>query len=75
LLKKEKEQNEAIKKQKIKDVEYWAMALKEEEKLAIEKYCQEKGVEEMSLIQKAIEDRHHKELKFKKTLESAYPHF
>lgn len=60
-----------MKKKKIKDVEFWTQALKEEEKIAIELYCSEKGEQEMQLIQKAILDRHNKELNFKKTLESS----
>ncbi len=39
MLKKEKEQFEAEKKKKLKDVEYWARAIREDEKVAIEKYC------------------------------------
>ena len=54
-----------MKKLKIKDVEYWALAVKEEEKVAIEKYCNEHGEEEMKNIQKAIQDRHKKELLIK----------
>lgn len=47
LLKKEKEQIEQEKKKKLKDVEFWARAVKEEEKTAIEKYCEKYGEEEM----------------------------
>lgn len=47
LLKKEKEQFEAEKKKKLRDVRYWARAVREEEKIAIEKYCEEHGEEEM----------------------------
>lgn len=75
LLRREKEAIEAEKKKKLKDVEYWARAVREEEKLAIEKYCQEHGEEEMKQIKKAIEDRHEKELKMKQALEKAYPAF
>jgi hypothetical protein len=35
LLRKEKEAFEAEKKKKIKEVEYWARAIREEEKIAI----------------------------------------
>lgn len=73
MLRKEKEAFETQKKQKLKDVEYWARAIREEEKLAIEKYCQEHGEEEMKQIQKAIQDRHEKELKMKQSLEKAFP--
>jgi hypothetical protein len=65
LLKKEKEAFEGEKQKKIKDVEYWARAVREEEKTAIEKYAKEHGEEEMKQIQKAIRERHEKELKLK----------
>jgi len=54
LLRKEKEQNEVVKHQKLKEVKYWAKSVKEEEKVAIEKYCVEHGEEEMKNILKAI---------------------
>jgi hypothetical protein len=38
-LRKEKEAFENEKKKKTKDVEYWAKSLREEEKVATEKYC------------------------------------
>jgi uncharacterized membrane protein YcaP (DUF421 family) len=47
LLKKEKEAFEGEKQKKLKDVEYWARAVREEEKVAIEKYAQEHGEREM----------------------------
>jgi hypothetical protein len=47
LLKKEKEAFEGEKQKKLKDVEYWARAVREEERLAIEKYAKEHGEEEM----------------------------
>jgi hypothetical protein len=75
LLKKEKEQFEAEKQKKVKDIEYWARAIREEEKVAIEKYCHEHGEEEMIMIQKAITDRHAKELAMKLSLEKAFPVF
>lgn len=65
LLKKEKEQFEMEKNKKIKDVEFWARSMREEEKIITEKYCQQHGEEEMKQIQKAILDRHTKELKMK----------
>jgi len=71
LLKKEKEAFEGEKQKKIKDVEYWARAVREEEKTAIEKYAKEHGEEEMKQIQKAIRERHEKELKLKQSLEKA----
>jgi hypothetical protein len=39
LLKKEKEAFEVEKQKKAKEVEYWARAVREEEKIAIEKYA------------------------------------
>lgn len=54
-------------------MEHWARALREEEKVAIEKYCQEHGEEEMKQIQKAIADRNEKEMKMRLALERAFP--
>jgi hypothetical protein len=73
LLRKEREAAEAEKKKKLKEVEQWARALREEERVAIIKYCEEHGEEEMKQIQKAIADRHEKELKMKQSLEKAQP--
>lgn len=39
LLKKEKEAFENEKKSKLKEVEFWARAVREEEKVVTEKYC------------------------------------
>jgi len=39
LLRKEAEHSEEQKKKKAKDVELWARALREEEKIAIVKHC------------------------------------
>lgn len=75
LLRKEKEAFDIQKKNKLKDVEYLARAQREEEKLAIERYCAEHGEEEMKQIQKAIADRNEKELKMKLALERAHPVF
>ena len=50
LLKREKEAFEGEKTKKLKDVEYWARAVREEEKVAIEKYAREHGEEEMKQI-------------------------
>eukprot|EP00349_Pseudokeronopsis_sp_Brazil_P002001 CAMPEP_0202961222 /NCGR_PEP_ID=MMETSP1396-20130829/5276_1 /ASSEMBLY_ACC=CAM_ASM_000872 /TAXON_ID= /ORGANISM="Pseudokeronopsis sp., Strain Brazil" /LENGTH=64 /DNA_ID=CAMNT_0049680885 /DNA_START=2020 /DNA_END=2214 /DNA_ORIENTATION=- len=57
ILRKEKEQNEVLKKQKLKEVEHWAKAVKEEEKMAVIKYCETKGEEEMKRITEAIVSR------------------
>jgi hypothetical protein len=71
LLKKEKEAFEGEKQKKIKDVEYWARAVREEEKTAIEKYAKEHGEEVMKQIHKVIREHHEKELKLKQSLEKA----
>lgn len=47
LLKKEKEAFEAVKKNKLREVEQYAKAYREEEKIATEKYASEHGEEEM----------------------------
>ena len=71
LPRKEREAFEITKNKKFNDVEIWAMARKEEESKAMKKYCDEHGAKEMEQIQKAIEDRHVKELNSKKQLETA----
>ena len=71
LLRKEREAFEITKNKKMNDSEIWVRARKEEESKAMKKYCEEHGVKEMEQIQKAIEDRHAKELNSKKQLESA----
>ena len=49
-LKKEKDAIEVEKKKKIKEVEWWARALREEEKLKTEAYCRTHGEEEVKGI-------------------------
>lgn len=71
LLKREKEAFEGEKQRKLKEVEYWARAVREEERIAIEKHAKEHGDEEMKQIQRAIRERHEKELKMKQALEKA----
>ncbi len=71
LLRKEREAFEITKNKKLNDVEIWVKARKEEESKAMKKYCDEHGAKEMEQIQKAIEDRHVKELNSKKQLETA----
>lgn len=68
---REKEAVEVEKQKKLKEVEYLARAIREEEKLAIIKYAQEHGEEEMKQIQHAVRERHEKELKMKRSLEQA----
>jgi hypothetical protein len=43
LLKKDREAFELNKTKKVNDVEIWTRAVKEEEKIAMEKYCNENG--------------------------------
>lgn len=71
LLRKEREAFEITKNKKLNDVEIWVKARKEEEGKAMRKFCTEHGAKEMQQIQKAIQDRHTKELNSKKQLESA----
>ena len=71
LLRKEREAFEITKNKKLNDVEIWVKARKEEESKSLKKYCDEHGAKEMQQIQKAIEDRHAKELNSKKQLETA----
>lgn len=54
LLRKEREQFEIVKSQRRNDVEIWARAKKEEERIAMKKFCEEHGKEELEQIQKAI---------------------
>jgi hypothetical protein len=68
LLRRDREAFELNKTKKINDVEIWTRAVKEEEKLAMERYCNESGREEIEKIQKAIADRHAKELETKVNL-------
>lgn len=71
LLKRDREAFELNKTKKINDVEIWTRAVKEEEKTAMEKYCAEHGQVEIEAIQKAISDRHAKELATKVNLKTA----
>ena len=75
ILKKDKEAFELNKTKKVNDVEIWTRAVKEEEKAAMEKYCAEHGQKDIEQIQKAIADRHAKELATKNGLSSAQSAF
>ena len=44
------------------DIEIWTKAKKEEEKIFMQDYCEKHGKAEVEQIQKAIEDRHTKEV-------------
>ena len=50
VLKKEREQAEEDKKKKLREVELWTRALREEEKIAIQKYAENHGDKEMEQI-------------------------
>ena len=75
VLKKEREQIEEDKKKKLREVELWTRALREEEKKAIHKYSEKHGEKEMELIKDTINDRQNKEIKVKQALEPAKPFF
>ena len=75
LLKKDMEQFENEKKKKIKDLEYWTRAIREEEKIAILKYAIEHDDEEISQINIRVRERHEKEIKLKQSLKKAHPIF
>ena len=53
------------KKQKMNDIEIWTRARKEEEKNSMAAYCEKNGQVEVEKIQKAIEDRHAREVQIK----------
>ncbi len=73
MLRREQEAFEVNKNKKVNDVEIWTRALREEECLEMQKYCLEKGNQEMENIEKAIRAKHTKELLTKKALECALP--
>ena len=75
VLHKEQEAFEVTKNKKVNDVEIWNRALREEESIEMQKYCEEKGNKEMENIEKAIRAKHSKELQTKKALESAFSAF
>ena len=56
VLKKEREQIEEDKKKKLREVELWTRALREEEKVAMEKYALENGDKEIEQIQASIKE-------------------
>lgn len=71
ILRREREAFELNKTKKNNDVEIWTRAIKEEEKAAMDAYCQTHGQAEIEQIQKAMTDRHAKELATKHNLASA----
>jgi len=68
ILRQEREQIEENKKKKLKEVELWTRALREEEKIAIEKYADEHGDKEIEQIQESIKERETAEQKEKQAL-------
>jgi hypothetical protein len=56
VLKKEREQIEEDKKKKLREVELWTRAVREEEKTAVEKYAAEHGDTETELLQASIRE-------------------
>lgn len=71
VLRRERESFEVLKNKKVNDVEIWSRAIKEEECIAMQQYCDEHGNDEMENIKRAVEEKHSKELQTKKALESA----
>lgn len=68
---KEREQIEEDKKKKLREVELWTRAIREEEKIAIEQYAEDHGDQEMAQIKESIKEKQAKELKERQALESA----
>ena len=60
---KEREAIEEQKKKKLRDVELWNRALREEEKIAVEKYAKEQGDKEIQQIEESIRAKQEKEKK------------
>ena len=67
--------NSEDKKKKVREVELWNRSLREEEKIAIEKYAKQHGDKEMDQIQKAIEEKQKKEQEDREILSKAIPAF
>jgi hypothetical protein len=65
VLKKEREAIEEDKKKKLREVELWNRAQREEERIAIEKYAKQHGEKEIEQIQASIKEKQSKELKDK----------
>jgi len=68
---KEREAIEEQKKKKLRDVELWNRALREEEKIAVEKYAKEQGDKEIQQIEESIRAKQEKEKKEKAALSEA----
>lgn len=68
LRRKEAELAEENKKKKMRDVELWSRAMREEEKLAVEKYAEETGEKQMEELRQQINEKRMKELEERKAL-------
>lgn len=75
VLKKERERIEEDKKKKMREVELWNRALREEEKIAIERFAAEHGAEQMKAIQESMRERQEKEQRDKAALRTAHAAF
>lgn len=65
VLRKEREQIEEDKKKKLREVELWTRAQREEEKLAVEQYAEKHGDDETKELQESIKETKAKEIKDK----------
>jgi hypothetical protein len=65
---KEREAIEEQKKKKLRDVELWNRAVREEEKIAVEKYAKEQGDKEIQQIEESIRAKQEKEKKEREAL-------
>jgi hypothetical protein len=72
LIKKEKEAFDVEKQRRHREIQIWSRALKEEQKRQIEKFCEDKGAEEMAQILEAIKQRHERESGLKNAMASSY---
>ena len=75
ILKREREQIEEDKKKKMREVELWQRALREEEKMHTVSYAQKHGDEKMKAIQESMRERQEKEAKDREALSTAVSHF
>ena len=75
ILKREREQIEEDKKKKMREVELWQRALREEEKMHTVSYAQKHGDEKMKAIQESMRERQEKEAKDREALSTAASHF
>ena len=71
VLAKERVQIEEDKKKKLREVELWTRAIREEEKIVVEQYAKERGDREGERIREAMRLALQEKLKHKHALESA----